>query len=441
MNHDAHELAAAIAVWIEDIKRRDLSAFEISAALETGFSVSARMGDVEQIEHHRELACSLTVYKNNRTAAVSISDVSALALKQALDKACSIVTYTECDPCAEIPPHALMAHNYPDLQLAHPWDIQLEQVIQLALHADQVARQADPRIMQTEDASMSSTHYHKIYANSHGFLGQYSGTMHGISVSVVGSENESMERNGDYAYAHNAAILPSADVIAESAVARTVSRLHARKISTRVCPVIFEARAAKSLWSHLISAISGGNVYRRMSFLMDHLGRKIFPDFLSIGQKPHRLCGYGSAPFDQEGVKTTDLDYVREGYLEHYVLSHYSAKKIGMTTTGNAGGVFNLSVTHSAYDLDALCRQMGRGFLITELIGQGINLLTGDYSRGAAGFWIEHGEIQYPVHEVTVAGNLQDMFANIVAVGNDLHPYANIVTGSVWIRQMTVAGH
>ncbi len=440
MPHDRRDLLEKIKAFLPYAQQRAVDAFEVGAHVESGFTATARMGSAENLEHHREVSFSIAVYHQQRTGSVAVSDLSLLALQQSFDKACAIAQHTGADDCAGLAQKSLMAYDYPDLSLYHPWQITPKAAIELALVADQAARDADERITRVDEASVVSSQSHHVYANSHGFVGDYSATTHGMSVSVVAQAQQLMERDVDYCYARRASDLDAPEVIADAAVARTLRRLQARKIPTCRCPVIFERRVAKSLWGHFIAAISGSQLYRKTSFLVDSLGQKIFPDFLTLGQQPHLLCGYGSVPFDHQGVKTQDLKYVEQGRVSHYVLGNYSAKKLGMTTTGNAGGVFNLSVTHTDKDMSALCQEIGTGLLVTELLGQGVNLMTGDYSRGAAGFWIDQGEIQYPVHEVTIAGNLRDMFAQVVAVGNDLDRRANIVTGSVLIEQMMVAG-
>lgn len=440
MPHAQPDLVEKIQQFLCFVKKQPVDAFEIVASVQSGFTATARMGDAENLEHHREVGASVFVYHNARTGSASASDLSLSALQQTFEKARSIAQFTEPDTFNGLADRDLMAYGYPDLALSHSWNITPKVALEKALLIDEAARAADSRITQVEEAVVSTADSYYFYANSHGFIGHYGTTQHGISVSVVAKQQDSMERDFDYCYSCNAADLKPLDAIAHKAVNNAVRRLNATKITTRRCPVIFERRVARSLLGHLITAISGGHLYRKTSFLVDALGKKLLPDFITIGQKPHLLSGYGSAPFDQQGVKTRDLNYIEQGVLTNYVLSNYSAKKLGMVTTGNAGGVFNLFINHSNKKFVDLCKDMGTGLLVTELIGQGVNIMTGDYSRGASGFWVENGEIQYPVHEITIAGNLRDMFSGIVAVGNDVEPLSNIVTGSIAIDQMTVAG-
>lgn len=420
-------------------KKRNLDAFEIEATIDKGFSASARQGQVESLEHHREKSLYVTVYKDQKTGNASTSDLSSAALLETLKKAEAIAKYTEADPFSGLADKALMAFDYPDLALNYAWNVSHQQAIELALACDKIARAVDSKITQTEEAAVVTNAHYKAYVNSHGFTGAYASSMHGLSISVVASSNGKMERDYDYCYCRDPKLLASPQEIATKAAERALSRLDARKIQKGKYPVIFDQRVAKSLLGHFIAAVSGSNLYRKSSFLLDHLGKQIFPNFISLAQHPHVPGGYGSAPFDQQGVKTKALSYIEKGMLENYVLGAYSARKLGLITTGNAGGVFNLAVSHGDKSLNELCKEMGTGLLITELMGQGINLLTGDYSRGASGFWVENGEIQHPVNETTIAGNLKDMFAGIVAIGNDVDTRGNVQTGSILINSMMIA--
>ncbi|OGO93086.1 MAG: metalloprotease PmbA [Coxiella sp. RIFCSPHIGHO2_12_FULL_44_14] len=440
MNPAQHELLNPVETLLAQAKKANIDAFEIEAKLENGFEVTARMDDVENVEHHRGKAMTITVYKNQCTASAATSDLSSKALTETLQKAITMARYAEPDPFAGLADKNLLAYDYRDLQLSHPWSLKPEQAIALALRCDQVARQTDQRISQTEEAVVTTNHHYYVYANSNDFLGHFATSVHGMSISVVAESNGFMERDYYACYSRKADELDSPEKIAETAAHRAVRRLNARKISTRRCPVIFENRVAKSLIQHFISAISGRMLYRQQSFLQDSLGKTVFPTFVNIYQRPHLLSGYGSLPFDSEGVLTKDLDYVIDGRVSHYVLGSYSSRKLGMTTTGNASGVYNLFISHSNQNLQQLCAQMKTGLLVTELLGQGVNLLTGNYSRGAAGFWIEDGVPQFPVHEITIAGNLRDMFANIVAIGNDIETRSNTLTGSMVIGEMVIAG-
>lgn len=440
MNRAQQELLDQVQHIIQLAKKSDIDAFEIEAKLDTGFDVTARMGDVENLEHHRRKGLTIAVYKNQCTGSASTSDLSVKALEEALNKATTMARYAEPDPFAGLADKALLAYNFPDLELFHSWDLAPDKAIELAIQCDTIARQEDKRILQTEDASVSTGNYFRITANSNDFLGYYASSFHGMSISVVAEDDSGMERDYDACYSRRPEELDTPAVIAKKAADRALQRLSARKITTRRCPVIFEKRIAKSLIGHFIGAISGRNLYRHHSFLENSMGTEVFPKHINIYQRPHIKSGYGSIPFDGEGVLTKDLDYVVDGVVTSYALGSYSSRKLGLTSTGNASGVHNLFVSHSDMGLAELCAEIKTGFLVTELLGQGVNLLTGNYSRGAAGFWIENGVIQYPVHEVTIGGNLRDMFANIIAIGNDIESRANVLTGSIALREMVVAG-
>lgn len=440
INPDQQKLLSQVEALVQHAKSTNIDAYEIEARLEQGLEVTARMGDVENVEHHRGQSLSVTVYKNQRTASAATSDFSSKALQETLKKAVTMAQYAEPDPFSGLADKKLLAYDYPDLHLFHAWEISPESAMALTLRCDAAAGDFDSKISQTEGATLSTNRYYRLYANSNDFLGHYATSFHGMSISVLAESKGQMERDYESCYSRAADALDTPENIANRAAQRALRRLDSRKISTRRCPVIFENRVAKSLIRHFIGAISGRALYRHQSFLHDGLGKKIFPTFIHIRQQPHILSGYGSAPFDAEGVLTQDLDYVAEGVVTNYVLGSYSARRLGMVTTGNASGVCNLSVSHSHRTLPQLCEEIKTGFLVTELLGQGVNLLTGDYSRGAAGFWIENGVIQFPVHEVTIAGHLQEMFANILAIANDIETRSNILTGSIAIREMVVAG-
>jgi len=434
------EIEATVYELISHAKKSPIDAFEIVAKLEDGFDVTARLKGIENIEHHRAQSISLTVYQESRSSTVSTSDFSTKALEETLVKACSLVRYAEADPYAGLADKTLLAFNYPDLQLYHPWEITPQAAAELAIACEEGAQNYDTRISQVEEAYLHTGSYYRVYANSDNFFGGYPGSFHGLQVSVIASENGQMERDHDSCYARSSIALDSPIELGRHAAKRAVERLGARKISTRRCPVIFERRVASSLLRHFISAISGRNLYQHHSFLLDSLGKQIFPSFVNIYQRPHLLGGYGSLPFDGEGVMTRDLDYVVDGVVTNYVLAAYSSRKLGMTSTGNASGVHNLFITPGPEDLAALCAKIGTGLLVTELMGQGVHILTGNYSRGASGFWIENGLIQYPVHEITIGGNLSDMFAHIIGISNDIEHRSNIVTGSIAVEEMVIAG-
>lgn len=435
------QLQDSIRRLLDQAKQLGADQAEISASIESGFSVNARLGDVETLEHHQEKNLQITVYRDHRSGTTSTSDLSADALQSALTKAFAIANYTEQDACAGLADAALMATHYPDLQLSYPWDLTPKQAIDMAIQCDQVARAQDKRIKNSEGASVSTDQAYEIYANSHGFIGTCHSSQHSMSCSVIAETKKEMQRDYEYTVARDAKKLHSVEWVGQQAAMNTINRLGARKIHTQRCPIIFHSRVARGLLGNFVSAISGYQLYRRMSFLCDQLGSTLFPKEINIYQDPHLIGEMGSSPFDDEGVATKKIDYVKRGVLQSYVLGSYSARKLGLQTTGNSGGVFNLFINHSDDDLPALCKTMGTGLMVTELIGQGVNLMTGDYSRGAFGFWIDKGEIQYPVEEITIAGNLRDMFLGIQQIGNDVDHRGNIKTGSILVDQMTVAGH
>lgn len=412
---------------------------EISAGIETGFSVDVRLGMVETLEHHCDNSVDITVYSKQRMGRASTSDLSFEAMEIAFDKACEVAKFTQEDSYAGLADVVEMAINYPNLSLYHPWEITPKEAIKLAIECESVALRYDSRIF-SDGATLNTYEYFRVYANSYGFLGYYPSTVHSMSCSLLAKQNNQMQRDHDYTLNRSPTELLSIDLIAERVAKKTISRLGARKITTRKCPVIFHASVAKGIWQSLVAAIQGSNLYRDASFLCSQLHQQIFPKFITIYQEPHLIGGIGSAPFDENGVKTRKVNYVENGVLTNYVLGTYSARKLGMKTTGNAGGVFNLFITSGGKDLVDLFKEMQTGFLVTELMGQGINLLTGNYSRGAFGYWIENGDIQYPVEEVTISGNLKEMFRKIKAVANDVDFRSNIKTGSILIEEMIVAG-
>jgi len=425
---------------LKQIKSLHIDAAEITLAQTKGFSVTARMGDVETLEHHLEKSFGVTVFQNQCTGSASSSDFSPESIRATIEKACTIARFSSPDPYAGLADPARLAKNYPDCDLYHRWNITPVDAITLAIECEKKALAFDKRIVNSEGASVSTVDSHGVYANTLGFFGDYTASDHGINCSVIARENNQMQRDYEYTSARNAKNLERIDWVAQKAAEKTVKRLGARRLKTQTCPVIFEASVAKSLLRSFVSAISGGNLYRQSSFLLNALGKPIFPAFMNIFQQPHLLAAMGSCPFDREGVATVDQHYVRDGELVSYVLSSYSARKLGLQTTGNAGGVFNLSITLSDLSLQQLLKKMHRGLFVTELMGQGVNITTGDYSRGAAGFWIENGEIQFPVEEITIAGNLKSIFTGIIANSNDVDLRGGIRTGSILIDQMTIAG-
>ncbi len=430
-----------VADCMAEAAKQGATSAEAGISVESGLSVTARLGEVETVEHHRSRGLGLTVYIGQRKGSASTSDLSAQAMRETVAAACRIARHAAEDPCTGLPEADQLATEFPDLDLYYPWAIEAEAAIDLAVACENAARAYHADISNSEGASLNTFQGLRVMGNSLGFLHGYASSRHSLSVSVIGERDQQMQRDDWWTVARDAQDLQSPEAIGRIAAERTIRRLGARSLSTRQCPVIFAADVASSLLGHFIGAIRGGNLYRKSSFLLDQLGKPVFPDFVQIHEQPHLKKALGSVPYDAEGVRTTPHHLVRDGILESYVLSTYSARKLGMTTTGNAGGVHNLIIDPGTLDQAGLLQQMGTGLLITELMGQGVNLLTGDYSRGAAGFWVENGAIQYPVEEITIAGNLKDMLKNLVAVGNDVDFRSNTRTGSILLDQMTIAGN
>jgi len=416
------------------------SAAEVGASLAGGLSVTVRKGEVETLEHQRDRGFSVTVYFGQRKGSASTSDLAPRAIEETVDKACTIARYTAEDACAGLPDPDCMAADPPDLDLDHPWDLEPDQAVALARDCEAAGLQADERITNTEGGSLSSHRGLRVYANTHGFSGGYASTSHSVSCALIAGKGDHMQRDYWYTLSRCADALESPEAVGRRAAERTLRRLGARKLSTRSVPVIFVAELARGFLGHLVGAVKGGAQYRKASFLLDAAGTQVLPVWMSLEERPHIMRGMGSAPFDAEGVATHDRMLVEAGVLQGYVLSSYSARRLGLRTTGNAGGIHNLRVLGDGRDFAALLQQMGRGLVVTELMGQGVNGVTGDYSRGASGFWVEGGEIAHPVHEVTIAGNLKDLYLDIQAIGSDVDTRGVIQSGSLLIGRMTVAG-
>jgi len=416
------------------------SAAEVGASLGTGLSVTVRKGEVETLEHQRDRGFSVTVYFGQCKGSASTSDLSAGALAETVDKACTIARYTAEDPCAGLADPALMAREIPDLDLDHPWDLDPDHAVVLARDCEAAGLDSDEKISNTEGGSLSSHRSLRVYANSHGFSGGYASTSHSLSCSLIAGLGDEMQRDYWYTVARRAQDLESPAAVGRRAAERALRRVGARRIGTRSVPVIFVAELARGFLGHLLGAIRGASQYRKASFLLDAAGTQVLPEWLDIDERPHVPQALGSAPFDAEGVATCDRALVSGGILQGYVLSSYSARRLGLQTTGNAGGIHNLLVRPGDMGLEELMRQMGRGLVVTELMGHGINGVTGDYSRGASGFWVEGGERVHPVQEVTIAGNLKTLYRDIQAVGSDVDRRGVIQTGSLLIGRMTVAG-
>ena len=417
------------------------TACEVDVSEGLGQSVSVRRQEVETIEYNRDKGLGVTVYIGQRRGHASSSDFSPAALRASVDAALSIARFTAEDDCAGLPDAKLLATKTMDLDLFHPWDISVETAIDVARRCEQAAFDVSPMVKNSEGASVSAQTAQFVSANSLGFMGGFATSRHYISCSVIAGEGDDMQRDDWYATRRNAADFPDSARIGDYAARRALSRLGGRKLKTRKCPVIFEAPLAAGLIGSFVHAISGGSLYRKTSFLLDSLGQQLFPDFVEISERPHIRGAFASSPFDDDGVATHDREVVKNGVLQGYFLSTYSARKLGMQTTGNAGGAHNLLVQPGRHDLKGLLREMGTGLLVTELLGQGVNYVTGDYSRGAAGYWVEKGEIAYPVEEITIAGNLREMLRGIVDIGNDIEVRGSKQVGSVLVDRMTIAGN
>ena len=437
---DPSRLEAMVQDIIGQAQAKGADEVEAGVSLDAGLSVTVRMGETETLEYNRDRVLGLTVYFDKCKGSASTADFSADGIAATVSAACDIARYTNRDEYAGLADPKRLATVIPDLDLYHPWDIDAGQAIELATTCEAAARAVDTRIDNSEGGTVSSYVSLRVKGNSIGFLGAYKTSYQSISCAVVGRQGDEMQRDYWSDAARDPQDLPSPESIGRRAGERTVRRLGTQRLSTRQAPVIIAAETAGSLFRNFIQAISGSALYRKSSFLLDHLGKPVFPEHMHIHEQPLLPKGMGSVPYDAEGVATASRDIVRDGVLQGYVLNSYAARKLGMETTANAGGVHNLTIEPGGKDLQALLASMDTGLLVTEFIGFGVNIVTGDYSRGAAGFWVEGGEIQYPVDEITVAGNLRDMFMGIAEVGNDVDRRGNIRTGSVLIENMTIAG-
>ncbi|MBJ7547657.1 metalloprotease PmbA [Pseudomonas sp. OA3] len=429
-------LQEQVEAILAEARRQGASACEVAVSAGQGLSTTVRQGEVETVEFNRDQGFGITLYVGQRKGSASTSATGSEAIRETVAAALAIAKHTSEDECAGLADAALMARELPELDLYHPWSITPEQ----ALACEAAAFAADTRIKNADGTSLNTHQGCRVYGNSHGFVGGYASTRHSLSCVMIAEGEGQMQRDYWYDVNRQGELLADAKGIGQRAAERAVSRLGARPVPTCEVPVLFAAELAGGLFSHLLAAISGGNLYRQSSFLEGALGQRLFPEWLTLDERPHLPRALGSATFDGDGLATYAKPFVEKGELVSYVLGTYSGRKLGLPSTANSGGVHNLFVTHGDEDQQALIRRMGRGLLVTELMGQGLNLVTGDYSRGAAGFWVENGEIQFPVQEVTIAGNLRDMFRQVVAVGRDLERRGNICTGSVLIEKMTVAG-
>ncbi|EOW9127920.1 metalloprotease PmbA [Vibrio cholerae] len=434
------ELETAVAKALE-MAAASSDAAEVAITKSTGLSVSTRMCEVENVEFNSDGALGITVYRGQRKGSASTSDLSEKAIRQTVLAALDIAQYTSEDPYAGPAPKELMVQDIPDLDLFHPDEPNPDVAAQIAIAAERAALGYSKKIKQSDGGSYDSHFGIRVYGNSHGLLASYASSRHSISCSVIGEgRNGEMERDYSYTVARHRDDLWTPESVGLQAAENTVSRLDPQKLKTGQFPVMFAADVATGLIGHLVMAISGGNLYRKSSFLLDHLGKTILPTWFNISERPHVMRGLASSPFDSEGVRTQDLEIITDGVLATYLLTSYAARKMNMTPTGHAGGIHNWYVKSTGQNYQQMLKELGTGLLVTEVMGQGVNVVTGDYSRGAAGFWVENGEIKYPVSEITIAGNLKQMLQQIVAVGSDIETRSQIQTGSILIESMKVAG-
>ncbi|MFO4670156.1 metalloprotease PmbA [Vibrio cholerae] len=434
------ELEAAVAKALE-LAAASSDAAEVAITKSTGLSVSTRMCEVENVEFNSDGALGITVYRGQRKGSASTSDLSEKAIRQTVLAALDIAQYTSADPYAGPAPKELMVQDIPDLDLFHPDEPNPDVAAQIAIAAERAALGYSKKIKQSDGGSYDSHFGIRVYGNSHGLLASYASSRHSISCSVIGEgRNGEMERDYSYTVARHRDDLWTPESVGLQAAENTVSRLDPQKLKTGQFPVMFAADVATGLIGHLVMAISGGNLYRKSSFLLYHLGKTILPTWFNISERPHVMRGLASSPFDSEGVRTQDLEIITDGVLATYLLTSYAARKMNMTPTGHAGGIHNWYVKSTGQNYQQMLKELGTGLLVTEVMGQGVNVVTGDYSRGAAGFWVENGEIKYPVSEITIAGNLKQMLQQIVAVGSDIETRSQIQTGSILIESMKVAG-
>ena len=435
------DLESIIERALEEARTRGASQAEAAVSQDTGLSVGVRLGEVETLEHQRDRSMGVTVYFGQRKGSASTADFSLEAVRATVAKACSIARFTAEDAASGLADAALMARGPQSLDLSHPWSITADRAIEIAKSCEAAALGFDSRINNSEGASLGTHQGLHVYGNTHGFVGGYPTTSHTLSCVVLAGTGEDMQRDYWYSSSRDWRELEQAEAIGRESARRTIARLGPRKLSTRRASVLFVPEIARGLIGHFVAAIRGSSQYRQSSFLLNSVGQQVFPAGFSIAERPHIPKGMGSAPFDDEGVATHDRELVADGVLTGYILSSYSARKLGLETTGNAGGAHNLLVAPTLTGgMDALLARLGTGLLVTELMGQGINMVTGDYSRGAAGFWVENGAIQYPVAEITIAGNLRDMLSGIAAVGDDIDVRGGTRVGSILLQEMTIAG-
>lgn len=441
LRQQEQQLRDAVSLAIEIAQKAGATA-EVGVTKSGGLSVSTRLQEIENVEFNNDGALGISVYVGQQKGNASTSDLTPEAIKNTVEAALAIAKYTSPDDCTGLADKELMAFDAPDLDLYHAAEIDVDKAVQLALDTEKAALEHDERIVNSEGASFNAHTGVRVYGNSHGMLQSYLSSRYSLSCSVIAEHQEQLERDYEYTVARDINQLAQPNWVGENAAQKAIARLQPQKLATQEAPVIFLNDVATGLISHLAAAISGGSLYRKASFLLDHLGKQVLPDWFEIVERPHLLRQLASTPFDSEGVRTQDMEIIRNGILQTYLLTSYSGRKLGMQSTGHAGGIHNWLVKpNSSGKLTALLRQMNRGLLVTEVMGQGVNLVTGDYSRGAAGFWVENGEIQYPVAEITIAGQLPDMLRNLVAVADDIEHRSNIQTGSVLLEKMKISGN
>ena len=436
------ELKDVVSRALDSARRAGATQAEADASLQQGLSVSVRLGEVETVEYQRDRALGITVYFGHRKGSASTGDLSAQSVEDMVAKACAIARHTAEDECAGLADPALLQTQFRDLQLDFPWELSADSAVELARECEAAGRAVDTRLSNSEGASVSSQRGVRVYGNTHGFLAGDCGTSHSLSCVLLAQSGEDMQRDYWYTSARDPRDLEVAELVGRRAGQRAIARLGARRLPTGPAQVVFAPEVARGFIGHFIGAIRGSAQYRKASFLLGAAGERVFPDWVQMHDRPHLLKGVASSNFDSEGVRTIDRELVRDGVVDGYLLGSYSARKLGLVSTGHAGGLHNLMVDASVDrpDQASLLRRMGRGLLVTELMGQGVNGVTGDYSRGATGFWIEGGEIAYPVHEVTIAGNLKNLFAGLQAIGSDVDARGGVRVGSIWVGEFTIAG-
>jgi len=434
------ELEKLVLLALDEAKDAGIDQAEAAASSDLGLSATARLGDVESLEYTNDRGIGITVYKDARKGNASTSDLSPAAIREAVAKAVSFARVTAPDKYSGLADADLMCREAPDLDLDHPWELDADAAIAMAVECERAGLDRDERVSNSEGATVATNRGTRAYGNTHGFIGSYTKTSHSMTCVLLAEKDGVMQRDYHYTAARCADDIQAAAEVGRIAADKTVARLDSRKIKTTRAPVLFVPELARGFIGHAISAISGGALYRKASFLLDAVGEPIFPEFVNVLERPHIARGMASAPYDSEGVATYDRDVVTDGVLQGYVLGSYSARRLGLQTTANAGGAQNLVIPGGGKDKAALVRDMGTGFVVTELIGQGVNGVTGDYSRGAVGYWVENGEVAYPVHEVTIAGNLRDLYRRIAAIGDDQDLRSGIRCGSLLVEEMTIAG-